>query len=85
MSARSVWGVAFLAIERAEQGSNYLCLFPNLVSVFLARLAGKETFEFVTVGDDDEHFVDQIVGEHAMGLIQSGPPSPLERVGFCGL
>ena len=78
LSSRGLRGVAFLALGRAEQSRNELCLFANLVGVFVARLAGKDTFEFVTVGDDDEHLVDQIVGEHAMGLIQSGPPSPLE-------
>ena len=39
----------------------------------------NETFELVTVGDDDEHFVNQIMGEHAMGLIQSGAASPLDE------
>ena len=40
-SSRSVRGVALLAIGRAEQSSNGLCLFPNLLGVFMARL-GRE-------------------------------------------
>jgi hypothetical protein len=31
------------------------------------------------VGNDDEHFVNQIMREHAMGLIQSGAASPLDE------
>jgi hypothetical protein len=41
-----------------------------------APRAWNQTFQFVTAGDDDEHFVNQIMGEHAMGLIQVAPFSP---------
>jgi hypothetical protein len=68
--------VAFLATGRAEHSSNGLCLLPNLVRVLRAPPAWNETFEFVTVGDNDEHLVNQIMGEHAMGLIQMSPLLP---------
>ena len=44
-----------------------------------APRAWNQAFELVAVGDDDEHFIDQIMGEHAMGLIQSGAASPLDE------
>ncbi len=78
MSSGGPGRVAFLAFGSAEHSSNGLCLFPNLARVLRAPRGRNETFELVTVGDDDEHFVNQIMGEHAMGLIQSGPPSPLD-------
>ena len=68
--------VAFLAIGGAEQSGNGLCLFPNLIRVVKAPRARNETFQLVTVRDNDEHFVYQIMGEHAVGLIQCGPFLP---------
>jgi len=41
-----------------------------------APRAWNQAFELVAVGNDDEHFIDQIMGEHAMGLVQSGPLLP---------
>ena len=56
--------VAFVA--RSEQSSNGFCLFPNLLRVLKTRRAWNQALQFVTVGDDDEHLVNQIMGEHAM-------------------
>jgi hypothetical protein len=47
--------------------------------VLKAPRAWNQAFQFVAVGDDDKYFIDQIMGEHAMGLIQSGPLLPSNR------
>lgn len=67
---------ALLTIGRAKHISSGLCLFPNLVRVLKAPRARDEAFQFVTVGYDDEHLIDEVMGQYAMGLIQSGPFSP---------
>ena len=67
-----------LAIRRAEHSSDGLGLFSNLPRVVKAPRASNQAFQFVTVGDDHEHFVDEVMGEYAMGLIQCAPFSPLE-------
>ena len=76
VSSGGLRSVAFLAIRGAEHSSNGLRLLPNLTRVLNAPRAWNEPFQFVAMGDNDEHFVYQIVREHAMGLIQMWPPSP---------
>lgn len=77
------WGTlgraAFFAIRRSEQSRNGLGLFPNFARVLKAPQTWNQTFQFVAVGDDDEHFIDQIMGELAMGLVQSGPLLPSNK------
>lgn len=65
-----------MAIGGPEHIRNRLCLFPNLIRVVKAPRARNQTLQLVTVRENDEHFVDEVMRQYAMGLIQSGPFLP---------